>query len=74
MVRVSFTTRSLTAWVVDATGGADMGRKRKEIDREQKETTAEELTLELLNEHPDLRDFLLLGVPFPSEFDGKKDE
>ena len=51
-----------------------MGRKRKEIDREQKETTAEELTLELLNEHPDLRDFLLLGVPFPSEFDGKKDE
>jgi hypothetical protein len=77
-----------------------MGRKRKEIDREQKETTerikkrlkpihdkglyslgefdgekgTEELTLELLNEHPDLRDFLLLGVPFPSEFDGKKDE
>ena len=70
-----------------------MGRKRKEIDREQKETTerikkrlkpihdkglynlgepkkykgktTEELTMELLNQNPQLRDFLLHGVPIP---------
>ena len=39
--------------------------KRKEEPKKYKEKTTEELTIELLNEHPDLRDFLLHGVPIP---------
>ena len=52
-----------------------MGRKRKEIDREQKETTerikkykgktTEEWAIELLNQNPELRDLILHGKPFP---------
>jgi hypothetical protein len=44
------------------------------MPKKKKEKTTEELTIELLNNNPDLRDLLLHGKPFPEIKKHKKEK